>query len=826
VDVAEATVEQAMEIAIVHHRAGRLAEAEGIYRQVLALLPEHASALHLLGTLALQTGHLDAAVDLLSRSVALGPDVAEPHCNLGEALRLSGQRARAIASLHRAIALRPALATAHGNLGKALHAEGRLAEAIAAHRRAIELDPASPVFHGELGVALYAAGRRDEAIAAYGRAVALGTSDATVHSNLGVALNEAGAIDEAIASHRRALALDPARAESQVNLGVALFAAGRLDEALAAYARAIALRPDYARAHANRGYVLKHAGRLDEAIPAYRRAIELDPANAEHHADIGVVLFDAGRRDEAIGAYHRAIQLRPDHAVAHSNLGVALYEAGRFDEAIATHRRAIAITPGRAESHNNLGVVLYVTGQLDEALTACTLAIELNPDYADAHTNLGNVLKDQGRLDEAIAAFRRALAARPGFATAESNLLLSLHNHPDYDAQAILAEHRQWAMRCALPLAGEIRPHPNDRTPDRRLRIGFVSPDFRSHPVGRLLLPLFEHRDRRQSEFVVYSDVRAPDEVTARLSATAEEWYETVGLSDAALAGRIRGDRVDILVDLALHTANNRMLVFARKPAPVQVTMLGLPTTTGLSTMNYRLTDPHLDPPGATDADYTEQSIRLPHCFWVFQPPEESPPVAPLPAAANGFVTFGCLNQLAKVTRPAIALWIEILQALPGSRLVLQPQSGSHLDAVRGRFEASAIGGERIEFATRLPRLEHLRLQQRLDIGLDPFPYNGHTSTLDAAWMGVPVVTLAGRTAVGRGGVSILTNLGLPELIARSPAEYVAIAVELARDLDRLTELRSGLRQRLLDSPLVDGKRYASDVDAALRRMWTAWCGS
>jgi predicted O-linked N-acetylglucosamine transferase (SPINDLY family) len=297
-------------------------------------------------------------------------------------------------------------------------------------------------------------------------------------------------------------------------------------------------------------------------------------------------------------------------------------------------------------------------------------------------------------------------------------------------------------------------------------------------------------------------------------------------LSDAALADAIRADRIDILVDLALHTAGNRMLVFARKPAPVQITMLGLPATTGLATMDYRLTDPYLDPPGTGDADYAEQSIRLPHCYWIFPIPDEAPPVAPLPALANGFVTFGCLNQFAKVTMPALELWVRILQAVPGSRLMVQAQTGSHLDAARALFEQGGIAGARVLFVPGVARRLYFERFGTIDLALDPFPYNGHTSTLDALWMGVPVVTLAGRTAVGRGGVSIMSNVGLPELIARTADEYVAIAAGLARDRKRLAALRTGLRERMQASPLTDGKSYTAAVEAAFRWMWERWCGS
>ena len=287
---------------------------------------------------------------------------------------------------------------------------------------------------------------------------------------------------------------------------------------------------------------------------------------------------------------------------------------------------------------------------------------------------------------------------------------------------------------------------------------------------------------------------------------------------------QIRVDGIDILVDLALHMAGNRMRLFARKPAPVQVTMLGLPATTGLSTIDYRLTDPYIDPPGVSDGDYCERSIRLPHCFWIFQPPEESPPVSPLPAQRNGFITFGCLNQFAKVSGPALELWVKILQRVPDSRLVIRAQPGGYLDCVRARFRSGGVADERVDFRGSVPRRTYLERYSELDVCLDPFPYNGHTSTLDALWMGVPVITLAGRTSVGRGGVSILSNVGLPELIADTPERYATIAKDLAADRARLTQLRAGLRRRLECSPIVDGPRYAADVEGAFRVMWAHWC--
>ncbi len=752
------TIEQAMEVARGHHQAGRLAEAEEIYRRVLDQVPDHAGALHLLGVVAAQTGHLDAAIDLIGRAIAVNPAVAEYHNSLGEAYRQSGQRDRAVACLSHAIGLMPDYADAHNNLGNTLKDLGRLDEAIAAYRRAIELKPGG----------------------------------AEAQNNLGVALDRAGRPDEAIAAYRRAIDLKPDHCDAHINLAVALHAMGRLDEAIAACRRVLELRPGLVAAHISLGNALKGMGRLEEAIVVYRQVVALVPERAEAHTDLGAALGAAGRHVEAIAAHVHAIALKPDHAEAHNNLGVALHETGRLDEAIGAYDRAIA----------------------------------LKPSLAVAHNNLAGVFKDQGRLDEALAGFRAALDVEPDFTEAASNLLFTLHCHPDYDAQAILAEHRRWARQYAEPLADQIRPHHNDRSPDRKLRVGFVSPDFCNHPVGQSLLPLFTHCDRLQTEVVCYSDAPIADPVTERLQALADEWHSTVGLSDSQVADRVRDGRIDILVDLALHTAGNRLLVFARKPAPVQVSMLGLPSTTGLATIDYRLTDRYFDPPGSSDGDYTERSIRLPHCIWCYEPLAEAPPVGALPSERNGFITFGCLNQVAKASRPALHLWLSILQALPGARLLIQSPPGAHRDAVIQLFQAGGIAPDRVEFVPRVSRRAYLDRFHQLDLCLDPFPYNGHTTTLDALWMGVPVVTLAGRTGVGRAGVSVLSNLGVPELIAETPAQYVAIATALAADQERLAALRAGLRARMESSPLLDAKQYAADVQAAFRAMWTTWCGA
>jgi protein O-GlcNAc transferase len=696
------TTQQAFELALQHHQARRLREAEQLYRQILNQEPKHAGAMHYLGVIAHQSGHNDRALALIRGAIEINPNLAEAYNSLGIVLQETGQR--------------------------------------------------------------------DEAVAAYRRAIGLRPNSAESHNNLGTALREKGQIDEAISSYRQA----------------------------------IALRSDYAEAFNNLGNALKEKGQLDEAI----------------------------------GVYRKSIALRPKVATTHGNLGNALKAAGNLDEAIAAYRQAVALQPNLAETQSNLGDLLKEKGELDEAIAAYQQAVALKPDFAKAHGNLGNVLKESGRLDEAIAAYRRTIALRPDFVDAHDNLVYTLNFHPAYDARAIAEESRRWHRQHAEPLRKYIQSHANDRSPDRRLRIGYVSADFRVHPVGRFLLPLFREHDHEQFEVNCYSGVRKPDEITARLKGYCDRWHESAGLSDEKLAEKIRGDGIDILIDLTMHMADNRLLVFARKPAPVQVTWLAYAGTTGMSAIDYRLSDPYLDPPPSTGstvltaggsgqagetADYAEQTFSIP-CYWNYEP-LRSPAVNALPAAKAGFVTFGCFNNFCKVSPETLMMWSQVLQDVERSHLLIHSYPGSHRDTVLRKFAENGIDPSRIGFVGLVSLEAYLLQYQQIDIALDTTPYAGGTTTCDALWMGVPTVTISGKTAVGRGGVSLLSHLGLAELIARTPQQYVQIAAALAKDPGRLQTLRSSLRQRMQASRLMDGKQFAQDIEAAYRQMWrSCWC--
>ena len=785
-----ATISEALTIALQHHQAGRLDAAEEIYQRILQVEPDQPDALHFLGVLTAQRGRPEAAAAYIARAIVAKPNVAPYHLNLGLAYQASRKPNEAIACYQRALQLQPEFVEVHYNLGNAWNEQGQLAEAVACYRRAIELRPN------------YAEG----------------------HYNLGKVLQDQGNLDEAIACYRRAIELKPDYAEAHNNLGTAFKDQGKLDETVACCRRAVELNPDYAEAYNNLGTAFTIQEKLDEAVACYRRALELKPDNAEAHFNLGKARQNQGKLEEAVASYCRAIELKPDYTMAHFNLGKVFHDQGNVGEAVACYQRSVQLKPDFAEAHYNLGNSFLGRRELDEAAACYRRALESKADFAEAHFNLGNVLMDQAELDEAIACYRRAWELKPDYAMAQSNLVYALNFSPDYDAEAIYEEHRHWNQRHVEPLAPFIVPHGNDRSPQRRLRVGYVSPDFRGHPVGLFLLPLLEAHNHRDFEIFCYASQDVSDGITQRCRAAADAWRNVFDFSDEQLADAIRQDRIDILVDLTMHMAKGRLLVFARKPAPVQVTYLAYCGTTGLRVMDYRLTDPYLDPPGDSGRCYSEQSVWLPETYWCYRPTVEAPPVDGLPAMPAGAVTFGCLNNFCKVTAPTLAAWSRLLQAVPGSRLLVHAHPGKHRDRVWDFFTKQGVSAERVTFAGKLPIMDYFRAYERIDVALDPFPYGGGTTTCDALWMGVPVVSLAGQTAVGRGGLSILSNLGLTDLVARDCEQYVRIAADLANDLPRLGQLRATLRERMQNSPLMDAPRFAGNIEAAYRAMWQRWC--
>jgi len=639
-----------------------------------------------------------------------------------------------------------------------------------------------------------------------------------------------GRFDQAEQIYNKILKKHPDNFDAIHMLGVLYFQRGKLGHAKQCIERAVALNRSNAIAHFNLGNVLFQMGGLDDAILSYQEVIKLNPQFYEAHFNIGNAYREKGEYDSAIHFYQSTAQLNPHHVDAHYNLGNILIIKKKLNEGIESYNRSISINPNHPDALLNRGFAFQMQGKMEKALEDYRLVLKINPTSLEAYSNLGNLLKDLGLPLEAETCFRRALEINPSFWIPYSNLLFLMHYTSRFSPESIFTEHLQFAKQFEKPLESASLSYSKGQAPERRLRIGYVSPDLRKHSVAYFLEPVLAAHDKKQFEVFCYSIVPAEDDVTARLRSHADRWLNISEISDDLAAEAIRKDSVDILVDLAGHTANNRILLFARKPAPVQVTWIGYPATTGLSAMDYKIVDHYTDPPGLTEQFYTEKLIRLPGCYLCYLPDRESPDISPLPALSSGHVIFGSFNNFAKVTPEVIELWARILKTVPDSRLILKSKSlssSSVRDFVTGMFVEKGISSDRIElYGWEASAHSHLALYNRIDIALDTFPYNGTTTTCEALWMGVPVVTLAGTTHVSRVGISLLSNLGISELAASSSDEYVSIAVALAADRKKLQSLREKLRDMMMGSPLMNAGFFVANLENYYRMIWRIWCDS
>jgi predicted O-linked N-acetylglucosamine transferase (SPINDLY family) len=506
--------------------------------------------------------------------------------------------------------------------------------------------------------------------------------------------------------------------------------------------------------------------------------------------------------------------------------GIALHRAGNLVEAEKIYREVLKRNPNHSDALQLLGTIAHQQGQHGIAVGLIQRSLALEPGAKTPLNNLGEALRATGQIDQSIAAFEQALELGPLYVKTHSNLVATLHYAETSTGKSLLREHQRWAWRYADKFVEQ--PHPNDRSPDRPLRIGYVSPDFRRHSVGYFIEPILQQHRKDQFRVYCYYNYGEGDEVTQRLRGFADEWREIADLSDDKVAETVRGDGIDILVDLGGHMAKNRLLLFARKPAPVQVTYLGYPNGTGIPQMDYRISDAVSDPPGMTDDHYVEKLVRLQTVGWCYRPPEASPEVAERPASAA--VTFGSFNKFPKLSPSTMKAWGQIVSATPGSRLVVKAKSLCDevtREIARQMFAESGVPRDRLTLSGWEGNLaEHLRMYHDIDVALDPFPYNGTTTTCEALWMGVPVIALSGRTHVSRVGRSLLTAVGLDSLVADAHDDYVAIAVGLAGDEARRRELRRTMRERMQTSPLMDSARFTADLEAAYRQIWRQWCAA
>jgi predicted O-linked N-acetylglucosamine transferase (SPINDLY family) len=736
---------------------------------------------------------------------------------------------------------------------------GQLAEAERLYRLALQADPQNAQALNLLGTIAMLVGQPDQAVALLNQAIRIDRSQPAYHVNLGEAHRLCGDLDAAVACTQAALRLQPNLQPARYNLSCLYHQQGNLSAAESWARQAVKAVPDDPKARAQLGRVQHDQGKFAEAEASFRRALRVAPDDAAAHGGLGLALVEQNRNQEGCAELERSVALDPSDAKVHNNLANVLREFRMYDRAELHYREALRLDSTLTATYGNFGGLLTNLGRhreavellstaverdprftlalhnyvvslrevdrVDDAVAASLQALAINPNDPDVHSNLGVCYKAMGRVADAIACYRTAIRLNPQGAYHGGNLVYALNFLPEYDPPSIFAEHLEWGRRHADALTAASPPHPNDRAPGRRLRVGYVSGHFCDHAVNFFSEPILASHDHAHFEVYCYSNHARADETNQRLRGYADGWREIGYLSDVQAAELVRQDRIDILVDLAGHIAGNRLLVFAHKPAPVQVTYIGYQNTTGMQAMDYRLTDAWADPPGATDAFYTEQLVRLPRAFFCYRPSPLAPDVDALPAASTGAVTFGSFNNFAKVTPQLLATWARILQAVPQSKIVvLAPDTPSIAQRVVQSFAAAGVSPQRVTMAPRRGRADYMKLIQQVDLALDPFPFNGHTTTCDALWQGVPVVTLAGRMYANRFGSSAHVNLGLEDLIAQSPDEYVQIAARLAGDLARLARLRAELRGRMTASPLLDFVGFTRNLESAYRQMWATWC--
>jgi predicted O-linked N-acetylglucosamine transferase (SPINDLY family) len=777
---------------------GDLPGANTLYEQICTLDPQNADARMMLGVIHMEFGDLAGAEASLLQALTLQPEFPEALCYLGNILRAQGKSAEAVSCLEQATQLQPDYAEAWVMLGGLQGLLGNYEQAETSSRRAVALLPQSVEAHMNLANAILPRGKLDEAAACYEKVIQLQPGLAVAWFMLGRTRGRQGLFDMTERCCHEAIRLNPSLTEAHLDLGNALIASGRLDEAMVVFNQVLARKPDLTEAH----YCLGNA------------------------------LVARGMSDKAVDCYQRAIALKPDYPEAHGALGSAFQAQGRYQEALHAYKKSLELAPETAATHNNLSYVYKILGNLDEAEASLREALRLAPEMAEPHSNLGSLLELQGKVEEAVACFRCTLELKPDFAQAHSNLLLALNYLPEYGPEKIYEEHLAWARahECSVPRVALPSIVPDTR---RRLRVGYVSPDLHNHPVAFFVEPILKNHDRESFEVYCYADLAKADAVTERLRGHVDQWRDIYGLRSEQVAQQILSDKIDILVDLAGHTGNNRLLLFAMKPAPIQVTYLGYPTTTGLASMDYRLTDAVTD--HADDARYySEKLLYLKDGFCCYAPPPDAPDVSPLPARGREYVTFASFSNLVKINDRVMDLWCQVLRTNPTSRFVLYRHTlkGTPRDRFIKMFEERGIPQNRVDILGDVPaKYGHLPIGKRylglygeIDIVLDTFPWNGHTITCENLWMGVPVVTLTGGRHVGRIGASVMKAIGLTDLVANSPDDYINIASRLARNLDGLEQLRASLRERMRQSRLCDGKQFTKNLEATYRDIWRQWC--
>ena len=777
--------QQTLARAVEHHRAGELVKAEQYYREVLTTEPQHPDALHLLGLIAHQRGQHQEAIDLINRALKKNSRDIHFHIHLGQAYRQAK----------------------------------RLNESIQALKKALKLQPQNAEAHHELGLALADGGKHEEALAEYERAMMLDPNNPFAPLNAGNSCHLLGDYPRALPYYRKVLALAPELAEGYNNLGSTQFQLGRVDEAGPLIEKALELKPDYAEALVNHANILRQEHRFDEALVCLDRALELKPGFLLAVFNKANALAESGRHAESVPFYDEVLAMQPDYAEALSNKAAVMGDLQHSEEAVELARQALKLNPNFAEGYNNLGANLMQLGRIQDAFLAFQRAMSLKPTYQSPYLNMAKLLWSVGDTPEALRYLGLLLDMDPCHEEAKRcQLLFELYVYQEQPLPP------RTPISFGAPSANECFPLRKD--PHKKIRIAYISSDFRLHPVGRNIWPVLEGQDRQQFELYLYGAVHQPDALTERFKEIADCYQSVLGMNDEQIADQVRRDEIDILVILAGRFDNNKPLDAAYRAAPVQVSFHD-PASSYLADMDYLITDITMNPPD-TQEWFTEKLVRLP-TFYLHLPLNDAPPTLPPPALGRGYITFGCFNNVAKLNPQSVFIWSEVLKAVPDSRLVLKYKEMFNEPFVHAHymemFAHYGIPAERVRLVTeQLSFVEHLAAYRDIDIALDPFPFNGSTTTFEALWMGIPVITLAGHSMVARWGISMLRRVGLSSLVAQLPSDYVQIASRLAADLPRLTAMRADLRQQVANSPLCDHRRRAKQLDRVFKYMWRTWC--
>lgn len=676
----------------------------------------------------------------------------------------------------------------------------------------------------ELALNFHQQGNVDQAELIYRKVLNTNPQHKHAWSNLGTIQSRKGKLEEAVKCYQKALEIDQQFSECWFNLGNCLRRAMNPAGAEAAFLQALKHNPSLYGAAVALGQSMTEQGKFQEAVEVFKQIISQKNDDPEVHAHMGNALRMMGRREESMQSYLTMLNLRPNDPRIRHQFGLVLMDAGRLEEAFQEFKNSLGLKPDYAEAHNSMSIVLQMLKQDEAALAHNQEAVRLNPKFTEAWNNLGNLYGLAGRPKEAIDAFKKSIELQPRAIPFHSNMLLNLHYVPELSPKEIFEEHKKWA---STHLTGLPTPPAFNNTKDakRKLKVGIVSPDFRQHTVMAFIEPFLAALDHKNLEVFAYSSVLRPDQETEKVKKLVDHFIDIRGMTDMQASGQIRKDEIDVLVDLAGHTAGHRLVLFGLKPAPIQIAQFGYPDTTGLEAMDYRITDTFADPVGKTESIHTEKLVRLDGLAWCYQPFEQAPDVPKRTPKAGGII-FGSLNNMAKHNPKVLNLWARLLGAIPGSKLRLLSGPGQEsVKLIRQAMQQGGVNPDRVEFLQRMEKKDYFAAQADIDIALDPFPYNGGVTTCDALWMGTPVLTIAGESYVSRQGVAILSALDLQDWIAKTPEEFIEKAKKFSAEPARLSLLRGKLRDTLKKSSICDWKGYASKWEKAVRELWKTWCG-